>query len=68
MISRFLREERDLRVDTLDRLAEVLDLRLVETGRGRSRVKPARSIARETSRKQADPPDLVGGELDGPEV
>ena len=30
VIQRFLNEERDIRVETLDRLAEVMDLRLIE--------------------------------------
>ncbi len=39
-IQRFLNEERDIKLETLDRLAEVLGLRLVETGR--SKAKPSR--------------------------
>ena len=41
MIQRFLNQERDIRLDTLDRLADVLGLRLVEGARGRGR--PTRS-------------------------
>ena len=41
-IDRFLAEERDVRLDSVDRLAEALGLRLVETGRARARPSHAR--------------------------
>lgn len=42
VIQRFLNEERDIRMETADRLAEVLGLRLVEAARP-SRGRPAKS-------------------------
>ena len=43
VIQRFLNEERDIRVETLDRLAEVMGLRLIEGAKGKAR--PARRPA-----------------------
>ena len=37
VIQRFLNEERDIRVETLDRLAEVMGLRLIEGAKGKAR-------------------------------
>ena len=43
VIQRFLNEERDIRVETLDRLAEVMGLRLIEGAKGKARPpRPAR--------------------------
>ncbi len=47
-LSRFVSGEQDLKLDTLDRLADVLGLRLVETGR--DRVKPSRSPRAKSAR------------------
>ena len=44
VIQRFLNEERDIRVETLDRLAEVMGLRLIEGAKGKARA-PRRPAA-----------------------
>ena len=82
IIQRFLNEERDIKLDTLDRLADVLGLRLAEGSRGRGR--PTRSPkAGPTASTAADqspadgpsppapaedgPPEPGGDETPGPE-
>jgi hypothetical protein len=39
MVQRFLTGERDLRLASVDRIAEALGLRLVETARGKGRTR-----------------------------
>ena len=55
MIQRFLNEERDIRLDTLDRLADVLGLRLVEGARSRTR-SPRRESQRAPRRQRETVP------------
>ncbi len=73
VVQRFLNEERDVTIKTLDALAEPLGLRLVQTGRARSRAaRPARSKTRPPLTRRdtpgnsgpAEPPplDLEGGD------
>ena len=60
VISRFLRDERDITLGTLDRLADVMGLRLIEGAKGRPPSKPARPPAKPTRPPRParpDPPD-----------
>lgn len=71
VVQRFLNEERDIRLETLDRLAEVLGLRLVETGRGRSRApktprpRSARVEPRGEPRRHAETAAVPGDTMEG---
>ena len=72
ILQRFLNEERGIQLDTLDRLADVLGLRLVEGARGRNRPAAAKPTRRaDPDQLTTDPPadhqveDVAPGEGPG---
>ncbi len=61
MIQRFVNRERGLTLETVDRLALALGMRLVETGRGRGRpAKPARAVREQATSAEAAGPEEAG--------
>ena len=58
VLNRFLADERDITLDTVDRLADVLGLRLIEGAVGK--VKPAQAARPPRTRRSAPRPDRPG--------
>ncbi len=63
MIQRFLNHERDIRMDTFDRIAAVLRVRLVEVGLPTRRGRPAPPAPEDTP--PATSPDVDETDADG---